>query len=182
MSQKYTARVLRARAEALGCAVHTGWEFGGLEQSAGDVEATVAPTGVPEPVADGPRPLPRRRRRRPQRRARRRRDRDVGRRRPRQARPRGDRRPAAARGPLGQPGLLLRALQPAGRRPRAALGRRRVQPPPRRLRAGRRGQRRRARGEGADRDRPRRRGRGQALLAVPDPRADRRDLPAAAAC
>jgi 2-polyprenyl-6-methoxyphenol hydroxylase-like FAD-dependent oxidoreductase len=49
MSQKYTARVLRARAAELGCGVHTGWEFGGdLEQRDGHVSVRVAPTGSPE--------------------------------------------------------------------------------------------------------------------------------------
>jgi 2-polyprenyl-6-methoxyphenol hydroxylase-like FAD-dependent oxidoreductase len=45
MSQKYTARVLRARAVELGCVVHTSWEFNGLEQRDGHVSVRVAPTG-----------------------------------------------------------------------------------------------------------------------------------------
>ena len=48
MSQKYTARVLRRRAIELGCEVHTGVEFEGLEPHDGGVVAHVAPTGAPE--------------------------------------------------------------------------------------------------------------------------------------
>jgi 2-polyprenyl-6-methoxyphenol hydroxylase-like FAD-dependent oxidoreductase len=46
MSQKYTARVLRARAAELGCAVHTGWEFADLEQDDSHVSVRVEPTGA----------------------------------------------------------------------------------------------------------------------------------------
>ena len=45
MSQKYTARVLRSRAEELGCPVHTGWEFAELSQSGEGVSARLTPTG-----------------------------------------------------------------------------------------------------------------------------------------
>ena len=45
MSQKYTARVLRSRAQELGCTVHTGWEFVELEQSPDRVTVRVSPTG-----------------------------------------------------------------------------------------------------------------------------------------
>jgi 2-polyprenyl-6-methoxyphenol hydroxylase-like FAD-dependent oxidoreductase len=48
MSQKYTARVLRERAAAVGAAVHTGWEFLALEQADGHVAAHLSPTGFPE--------------------------------------------------------------------------------------------------------------------------------------
>ena len=46
MSQKYTAWVLRARAQELGCAVHTGWEFIDLEQSPDAVSVRIAPTAA----------------------------------------------------------------------------------------------------------------------------------------
>ncbi len=45
MSQKYTARVLRSRAQELGCVVHTGWEFVEVAQSRDRVRARVSPSG-----------------------------------------------------------------------------------------------------------------------------------------
>jgi 2-polyprenyl-6-methoxyphenol hydroxylase-like FAD-dependent oxidoreductase len=45
MSQKHTARVLRSRAQELGCRVHTGWEFVEFEQSPERVTVRVSPTG-----------------------------------------------------------------------------------------------------------------------------------------
>ena len=47
MSQKYTARVLRSRAQELGCVVHSGWQLVGMRQSADSVSADVAPTASP---------------------------------------------------------------------------------------------------------------------------------------
>ena len=48
MSQKYTARVLRARAQELGCPVHAGWQFSDLEQSPRGVSVRIAPTAAPD--------------------------------------------------------------------------------------------------------------------------------------
>ena len=184
MSQKYTARVLRARAQELGCArAHRLASSPSSTQSPRVTRALGAGRGA-RAAHDDPRALPRRRRRRAQRGAR--------------APPASRWRAPAALGKhvhavIGCPGLLedlsvsagllLRPVQPARRRPRAALRRRRVQPPSRRLRA-------RRRGHGVEELAAKARiviGRDvevevRRVLALPDPRADRRELPPAAAC